>query len=513
MGTGITDKNGELAGSGAGIPAFVGVLDKTVKRTLQKYNKPGDIEQGDIFLTNDPYSGGVTHLNDGVLVMPVFSDGEIVAWTANIAHWNDVGGMVPGSMSTDATEIFQEGLILAGIKLFSRGQPIRSVFDILTANCRMPDFLTGDLWAGVASVRVGERRVLEIVNKYGKDAFIHAVEEYLDFGEKVSLSALKRLPKGKFSLVEEQDNGPAYQVEVEIRDDEFIIDLRGSPDQDKGSFNMSKDEAVTACQIAFKGITSPERMANGGTFRPLKVLTRPGSVFDPIYPAAQGIYYELTIRLHDLIWRCLAQHMADQLPAGNFASVCGTLFGGIHPDTGRAYAVIEPELGGWGGSKRTDGNSGQFCGLHGETYNCPAEVAEARYGVTVDYLSFHDEDGGAGLHRGGKGVRIDYRIRSDNAWLTVAYTRSKVPPWPLEGGQPGSGNYILIARTNGETERYSVVSGLTLNTNDVIHVMTSTGAGWGDPRQRSLEAVREDLKNGYITEDQANRYYGLNERS
>jgi N-methylhydantoinase B len=512
MGTGITDRNGELAGSGAGIPAFVGVLDKTVKRTLQKFSQPGDIEPGDIFITNDPYSGGVTHLNDAVLVMPVFIDGEIIAWTANIAHWNDVGGMVPGSMSTNATEIFQEGMILSGIKLFTRGAPIRSVFDILTANCRMPDFLTGDLWAGVASVRVGERRVLEIAGKYGKDVFLRAVEEYLDYGERVSLSALKRLPKGKYSLVEEQDNGPAYQVEVEIREDEFIIDLRDSPDQDKGPFNMSKDEAITACQMAFKGVTSPELVANGGTFRPLRVLTRPGSIFDPIYPAAQGIYYELTIRLHDLIVRCLAEHMPDRLPAGGFASVCGTLFGGIHPDTGRPYAVIEPELGGWGGSSRVDGNSGQFCALHGETYNCPAEVAEARYGVTVDFLSFHDEEGGAGLHRGGKGVRIDYRIRSDNAWLTVAYTRSRVPPWPLAGGCPGSPNHILIVRSNGETERYSVVSGLTLNTDDVIRVMTATGAGWGDPMQRSAELVQEDVKNGYITEDQANRYYGLEER-
>src|SRR5271157_1441653 len=333
MGTGITDKNGELAGSGAGIPAFVGVLDKTVKQILGKFNKPGDIEAGDIFMTNDPYHGGVTHLNDVVLVMPVFAGDEIVAWTANIAHWNDVGGMVPGSMSTNATEIFQEGMILSGIKLFTRGQPIRSVFDILTANCRMPDFLTGDLWAGVASIRVGERRVLEIVNKYGKDVFLHAVEEYLDYGEQVSLNALKRLPKGKYSLVEEQDKGP---------------------------FNMSRDETVTACQIAFKGITSPERVANGGTFRPLKVLTRYGSVFDPIYPAAQGIYYEITIRVHDLIVRCLAERMPDMLPAGSFASVCGTLFGGIHPDTGRAYAVIEPELGGWGGSPHSDGNPGQF---------------------------------------------------------------------------------------------------------------------------------------------------------
>ena len=513
MGTGITDKNGELAGSGAGIPAFVGVLDKTVKRVLEKFNKPDDIELGDIFITNDPYNGGVTHLNDAVLVMPVFAEGEIVAWTANIAHWNDVGGMVPGSMSTNATEIFQEGMILAGIKLFSQGKPIRSVFDILTANCRMPDYLIGDLWAGVASVRVGEHRILEIVNKYGKDEFLHAVEEYLNYGEQVSLNALKRLPKGKYSLVEEQDSGPAYQVAVEIRDDEFIVDLRGSPDQDKGPFNMSRDEAVTACQMAFKGVTLPDKVANGGTFRPLKVLTRPGSVFDPIYPAAQGIYYEITIRLHDLIIRCLAQHMPDRLPAGSFASVCGTLFGGTHPDTGRPYAVIEPELGGWGGSPHADGNSGQFCALHGETYNCPAEVAEARYGVTVDYLSFHDDEGGAGLHRGGKGVRIDYRIKSDNAWLTVAYTRSRIPPWPLEGGCQGSPNHVLIVRADGTTERYSVVSGLTLNTDDIIRVMTGTGAGWGNPMQRSLELVKEDLKNGFISLEQANRFYGLEKRT
>ncbi|HEX9118460.1 MAG TPA: hydantoinase B/oxoprolinase family protein [Anaerolineae bacterium] len=507
MGTGITDKDGELAGSGAGIPAFVGVLDKTVKQIIKKFDQPGDIEPGDIFMTNDPYHGGVTHLNDVILVMPVFAGRDIVAWTANIAHWNDVGGMVPGSMSTNATEIFQEGMIYSGVKLFSCGQPIRSVFDILTANCRMPDFLIGDLWAGVASIRTGERRILEIVHKYGKEVFLHAVKEYLDYGERVSLNALKSLPKGKYSLVEEQDNGPAYTVDIEIKEDEFIIDLTGNPDQDKGPFNMSRDEAVTACQIAFKGITSPQRIANGGTFRPLTVLTRHGSVFDPIYPAAQGIYYEITIRVHDLIVRCLAAHMPERLPAGSFASVCGTLFGGIHPDTGRAYAVIEPELGGWGGARLSDGNSGQFCALHGETYNCPAEVAEARYGVTVDYLSFHDEDGGAGFHRGGKGVRIDYRIKSDNAWLTVAYTRDRVQPWPLQGGCEGSSNHVEIVRANGTKERYAVVSGLTLNTDDVIRVMTATGAGWGDPHRRPAELVQEDLKNGYITPAQAEQYY------
>jgi N-methylhydantoinase B len=509
MGTGITDRYGELAGSGAGIPAFVGVLDKTVKRIISKFNQPGDIEPDDIFATNDPYNGGVTHLNDVILVMPVFAGEDIVAWTANIAHWNDVGGMVPGSMSTDAKEIFQEGMILAGVKIISRGQPIRSVFDILTANCRMPDFLIGDLWAGVASVRVGERRILEIVDKYGKDVFLHALEEYMDYGEQVSLRALKALPKGVGTLAEPQDSGQVYKVTVDIRDDEFIVDLRDAPDQDKGPFNMSRDETVTACQIAFKSVTSPERIANGGTFRPLKVLTRPGSVFDPIYPAAMGIYYEITIRLEDLIVRCIAEEMTNQLPAGGFASVCGTLFGGIHPDTGRSYAVIEPELGGWGGSPLADGSSGQFSALHGETYNCPAEVAEARYGVTVDYLSFHDEEGGAGYHRGGKGVRIDYRMRSDNAWLTVAYTRSKVLPWPLKGGCEGSPNHVEIVRSDGSIEDYAVVSGLTVNTGEVIRVLTATGAGWGDPMQRDLELVRDDVKNGYVTLEQAEKYYGV----
>ena len=528
MGTGITDRHGEIASSGAGIPAFVGVLDKTVKQILDKFDQLGDIEPGDIFITNDPYNGGVTHLNDMVLTMPVFAkdafakdafaenaagEAAIVAWTANIAHWNDVGGMVPGSMSTEATEIFQEGMIMPGVKLISRGEPIRGVFDILTANCRMPDFLLGDLWAGIAAARVGERRILETVNKYGADVFLAALEAYMDYGEQVSLAALKELPKGVYTLDEEQDSGQVYTVTVEITNDEFVVDLRGNPDQDPGPFNMSADDAIVACQMAFKNVTSNELVATGGTFRPLKVLLRKGSVFSPKYPAAMGIYYEIGVRLHDLILRCLAPHMTTRLPAGNFSSICGTLFGGINPDTGRSYAVIEPELGGWGGSAQRDGAPGQFSAFHGETYNCPAEVAEARYGVTVDYLSFHDEDGGAGKHRGGKGVRIDYRIRSDNAWLTAAYTRDKYPPWPLEGGQPGSPNHFIIRRANGESERYSVVSGLTLNTDDVIQVMTATGAGWGDPKERNVELVKDDLKNGYISTQQAEKYYALSTRS
>ncbi len=513
MGTAICTKEGELASAGAGIPAFVGMLDKAAKLIINKFNKPGDIEEGDIFTTNDPFNGGVTHLNDVIVLLPIFAEGEIVAWSANIAHWNDIGGMIPGSMSAEATEIFQEGLQLPGVKLFSRGKPIQPVFDILDANSRMPDFLKGDLWAGIASIRAGERRVLEIVNKYGKGAFLHALEEYMDYGEKVTRAALKKLPHGTFSLSEEQDSGEFYNVSVEITADEFIVDLRDNPDQSQGPFNISRDSAVTSAQLILKSITSTDTVCNGGTFRPLTVLTREGSVFDPKRPAAMGMYYEIDVRLYDLIWRVLAENMPERLPAGGFSSICGTLFGGTHPDTGRQYSIIEPELGGWGASARMDGNSAIFSGFHGETYNCPAEINEARNGLIVDKMCFHDEEGGEGKYRGGKGVCIEYRIRSDNGWFTAAYTRSKFPPWPLRGGRHGSPNYVEILRTDGTSERYSVANALTLNTDDVIRVMTGTGAGWGNPEERDLDLIKDDLKNGFINEKQAKEYYKLDERT
>src|SRR3954469_16822949 len=171
MGTGVTDADGRLASSGAGIPAFVGVLDTAVQRILE-LNPREEIRDGDIFATNDPYYGGVTHLNDVVLVMPVFAEGELVAWTANIAHWNDVGGMAPGSISTDAKEIFQEGLRLPAIRLIEAGEPNPSLMRILQVNSRLPDFLQGDMWAGVAAARIGARRLQEMVGKYGREAFL-----------------------------------------------------------------------------------------------------------------------------------------------------------------------------------------------------------------------------------------------------------------------------------------------------------------------------------------------------
>ena len=509
MGTGITDAEGRLASSGAGIPGFIGVLDKSVKVLLKKFSRPGEIQPGDVFITNDPYYGGVTHLNDLVVCMPVFSGDRLIAWTANIAHNSDVGGKSPGSLSADATEIFQEGLRLPAIKMISKGEAIPGIFDIITVNSRMPDFLEGDLWAAIASVRIGAKRLAELAEKYTVATFEAAMASFMDHGEKIALAELAKLPHGTFELTEEQDDGRMFNVKVTISDTEFVIDLRDNPDQDTGPSNAGHDDTLVSMQVIFKALTDPTSPANEGSFRPLKVLTREGSCFHAKEPAAVGFYYEIGIRGYDLVWRCLAPHMPEKLPAGHFSSIAGTFIGGIHPDTGRQYTIIEPQIGGWGASNGRDGNSAIFSGVHGETYNCPAEISEARNGLFVDRMELNTDPGGEGKWTGGYGIRLDYRIRRDDSFLTLGYTRSRILPWSLDGGNEGSANYALVLRKNGQSERYAFASGIRVDKDDVIRVITGAGGGVGDPRERDPALVREDIRNGYITAERAREVYGV----
>ena len=513
MGTGITDAGGQIACSGAGIPSFVGVLDKAVMVIREKFTEPGAIEPGDVFITNDPYYGGVTHLNDIVVGMPVFADGRIVAWTANIAHNSDVGGMAPGSLTGDATEIFQEGLRLPAIKAISRGVPIQPVFEIITVNSRMPDVLEGDVWAAIASVRIGAVRLADIAEEYGVICFEQAMTNFMDYGEQVSRAALANLPKGTYSLAEEQDDGRVFNVEITIRDDEFVVDLRNNPDQADDPVNTSRDSVMVSAQMIFKSLTDPHSPCNAGSFRPIRLLTRERSVFHAKEPTPVGFYYEIDLRAYDLMWRCLAPHMPERLAAGHFASVCGTFIGGTHPDTGRQYTIVEPQLGGWGGRAGCDGNSAMFSGVHGDTFNCPAEINEARNGLYVDQMALNLEPGGEGEFTGGRGIVMDYRMRADDGFLTAGYTRSTYPAWPLDGGNEGSPNYVEFIPKVGKRRRYAFVSGLKTRRDDVIRVVTGNGGGFGNPKKREPERVRRDIMNGLISAERARDIYGVTDES
>lgn len=507
FGVAVTNKDGELASAGAGIPSFVGMLDPAVKAIIGKYD-PKDIFEGDIFISNDPYVGGVSHTNDVVVTMPVFFRGEIVAWTANKGHWMDVGGMRPGSTSPDASELFQEGLILPEVKVISSGFECTQILDIIKANSRLPDQAMGDFWAGIASLRMGALRIQNLCERYGKSTFLMAVEDYLDVAERRILRALQDLPHREYVAEDRLDDGRPLSVKVIITPKNFIVDLRGNPDQDTGPLNATYQATVVSVQSMFKSMVSPNNPANAGTFRPLKVLTDKGSMFDAQYPAAVGFYYENKIRSSDLVWKALAPYIYNGQAAGHFCSVCATLIGQTDK-AGVSRSFIEPEVGGWGALCDQDGQNAQFSSSHGDTFNCPVEINEARNGIRVERLALNSEPAGAGKYRGGKGIDLRYQILEKRGWVTGSYTRSKVEPWGLLGGQPGSLNKLQIIRKSGDVQVCNKADSVPLEKDDIVWITTGNGAGYGDPKDRDKALIVKDLKNGYVQQTDAVEIYGL----
>ncbi|MGH6922398.1 MAG: hydantoinase B/oxoprolinase family protein, partial [Propylenella sp.] len=416
-----------------------------------------------------------------VLAMPVFADGTLMAWTANIGHWNDVGGAVPGSMSTEVRDLFGEGLRLPAIKLIERGRPIESVLRIMTVNSRTPDFLRGDLWASVASLRKGAERIGSLISTYGQERFRAAIHAYYDYAEAQARAGLARLPKRRIEMAEPMDDGSVWRATMEIGADRFTLDLRDLPDQSTRPINASRDNALVVAQLFFKNITAPDTVCNAGSFRPLHVVTRPGSIFDPREPAPQGYYFETRARLFDMLHHGLAEAMPERMPAGHFASICGTVIAGRHPDHGRWFTMVEPQVGGWGATATRNGINAQFSIGHGDTFNCPVEIAEARYGLAFRRLALNDEPGGRGVHEGGMGIVSEYAIRGEGTTLTAGYSRHRQPAWGLAGGDDGTTNRIEVIRTNGRHDTYAMVSALPLSPGDVVRIVTARGGGWGKP--------------------------------
>ncbi|MEP4753272.1 MAG: hydantoinase B/oxoprolinase family protein [Nitratireductor sp.] len=477
VGTGITDARGELVSSGAGIPTFVGVLDKAVKRIVELHGFEA-IRDGDCYVTNDPYYGGVTHLNDVVIALPVFANGELVAWTASIAHWNDLGGMTPGSMSVDVSEIFQEGLRLPAVKLFEEGEPLRSVFDIIAANSRLPDFVNGDLWAQVAASRKAETRVRQLVESYGLAAYRAALADLFVEGERRGLAGLATLPEGTFTVEEEQDDGALWRAAITVSKERFVVDLSGNPQQRTAPYNTSRDGAVISAQMIFKALTDPTLFANAGSFRALEVITEPGTIFHATGTAPHGYYFETRIRLYDMLWRCMARAMPERLPAGHFASICGTVIAGDHPDSGRRFTMVEPQMGGWGATATRDGLDAMYSASHGETFNCPVEICEARYGLDVGYKRLRDSGEGKGQHAGGRGMETSYRLRAP-AIMSAGYSRARQPVWGANGGADGGVNGLGVRHPDGSRQDYTFASGVRLQPGDEVLVGTANGGGWG----------------------------------
>ena len=526
FGVGISDADGELVSQGNGIAGFLGPLGDAIKETIARHK---DLRPGDVIIANDPYAGGGTHLSDVALVRPVFcgteggssgssplGSAELIGFAAAKGHWTEVGGKDPGSWTADSQDVYAEGLQLPFVHAYRQGEPVHDIRAILAANSRLPEMVLGDLSAQAACLDVAERRLLEMCERYGAGTVRTAMRAVLDRSERLCRDALARIPHGVFTATDFTDtdglgNGPfPVKVRVEITDDGVTCDFTGSHAQVPGPINCTWSGLVSGVRTVFKAITDPAEPATDGWFRPLTISCPPGSIFNATRPAPVAAYFEATEMASDLVWHALAPAFPDRLPAGTFVSVCSTSLALTHPDTGEETLLVEPQPGGWGATRDADGQHGLVSVGDGETYTIPVEVAEQRYGVRVERFGFDIVEGaGAGRRRGGRGLVREYRVCSEEALLTVAWGRHLYPPWGAAGGRDGSPNYVEVLRDGTPAgPRFGKVSRMPLRRDDVVRLVTGSGGGYGDPREREPGLVAADLRDGLITSTEATDVYG-----
>lgn len=514
--SGLLDAKGNLLTQGNGVTGFIGLLTTIVKATIKKFGLKNEILPGDIFLINDPYIGGGSHLSDVGVVMPIFYENELVAFTANKAHWTEVGGKDPGSWGVDTTEIYQEGLQFSCIKLAEQGKFNEAVMDIIRSNVRYPDLSIGDMWAQIAGSRTGEKRFIELCKKYGKETVLAAINRLLNTSEEISLKEIKKLPKGTYYAEQFIDDdgmgtGPLkIMVNVTITDNEFVCDFTGSHKQVRGPINSTIYATNAAVRTMFLAITNPSQDINDGVFSPLKIIAEEGSIFNAQRPAPISSYWESMSFASDLIWQAMAPVLPERLTAGHLVSVGGFNMSGTHPDTGEPYLNVAPSQGGWGAGKGMDGQNAQFCIGDGETFNIPAEVLETRYGFMVEEYKLRADGAGKGEYRGGSGVIKKYKYLNDNNFFTGTYGRHKYLPWGINGGGEGSENSFSIIKSDGTVDGpFGKYPRYPLNTGDSLVMTMASGGGYGNPYKRPVEKVVMDYKNEFITLEQAKDDYGV----
>ncbi|MGN0421239.1 MAG: hydantoinase B/oxoprolinase family protein [Lachnospiraceae bacterium] len=512
--SGIADVDGRLLTQGNGACGFIGLIAPMIQEIIHKYGKE-NMHPGDVYLINDPYLGGGTHLSDIGMVMPVFYREELIAFIGNKAHWSDVGGMAAGSFTTDSQDVFQEGLRFSGVKLLDQGEICKPLLEMIKSNVRFPETSEGDMWGQIASLRTGYKRIGELCEKYTVEVVKESMKRLLEQGAKIAYNRIKELPKGSWEMEEFMDddgygNLVRVKVKITITEDEFIADFTGSSPQVASPINTGYSSLCAGVKVIYMSILGPELAVNDGVFEPMRIFAEDGSIMRCHAPAPTSCYFESMIYASDVVWKALAPVFPEALGAGHMLSVCSVVLAGTKQGSGEPFLIVEPTGGGWGASDGKDGEVGQFCVGDGETYNVPVEMAENRYGIMIDEYSLHTDGMGAGKYRGGSGAVRSYRAMTDGQLFTASFGRNKFPAWGAAGGKDGSYNYFEFHNADGSKEGpMGIVARHVMNKDDVVYMVTCTGGGYGNPLERDPELVAWDVKNEYISIRQAEEDYGV----
>jgi N-methylhydantoinase B len=520
FGTFLLTPSGETFGSPVvtGVNLSLGIPGEDVIESIDEWH------EGDIVIANDPYATGgmATHLADIFLLKPVFAAGRIIAFGCCFIHSSDVGGKVPGSITPNAYDLYQEGIRIAPVKLYERGSLNEQVLRFVLDNCRIPEQNWGDLKALLAALHTGERRLIELVERYGVEQVERGIEGLLAYAEHRVRAMIRAIPDGEYTFWDYLEEGPGgYPIRLRcrlvVRDDGIFMDFEGTDPQVRQAFNLPScgkqgHYMLVPTLVRYFRTLDPSCPWNAGMVRMITNNAPKGSVLNPEPPAACGVRAATFIRLMDVVIGCLSQAQPDRLPAAGAGQACIVLLS-MHDDRSGKHrvGVVQPICGGSGARPMKDGVDGMDFAV-GYLRNVPAETLETDMPILIERYGLRSDSGGPGMYRGGCGIELTVRISTPDTVMTArGMERLRFQPWGRAGGIPGAAGFAFVTRDGADTPT-GRIDELLLQAGDTVTFLSQGGGGMGDPFSRNPEAVLWDVRRGLVSAGAAREVYGVTVR-
>lgn len=509
----LFDCHGNTVAQGVAIPVHLGSLPPAVKCLIERF-PPDTLEEGDVLVMNDPYAGG-QHYPDILVMVPIVHDGETLALAVALAHHQDVGGRAPGSTPTDARTIYDEGLCIPPLKLMRDGKMDPAIEAFIRHNVRFPDLTLGDIKAEIAAGRAAAKEFLALVRLYGRDVVTGAMRDLLDRAEIQTRAHIERIPDGTYHFTDWLDNDGLdlearvrISVAVTVKGSDLQFDFTGTSSQVEGPINAVPPVTMSAVRYVVRVITDPEIPNNEGVFRMVSIKLPEASLLNPRRPAAVNCRSVTLRRVVDTLMGAFAQALPGKIPAASNGHPLWASFGATDRATGRSYIVSELGTGGQGARPGKDGVDCVQTDTS-NSQNMPVEVVEATSPLRINYFGIRRDSGGPGRFRGGCGFEKEYECLIDHMQVSHRGERHFSQPWGLQGGLPGSSSRSIIVRADGSEHVIPSKQDFELNKGDRLILLTSGGGGMGDPIDRPLAAVFDDVLDNKVSANVAAEVYGL----
>ncbi len=496
----IYDKNYCMLSQSPSLPGFMGTLSFCVEQAVKEVGGEENIFDGDIIIYNNPYGSG-SHSQDAALVKPVFIENKLIGYTAIKAHWLDTGGKEP--YSTDTVDVFQEGTIYPGLKLYKKGKLEEDIFKLIKANSRVPKAIEGDLNAQLNGIIAGANALKRIVNKFGYELFYASVLEIYEHGEKLVRKSLEKIPDGTYSGFGQMDSNGVdegvvkFKISIEVKGSDLILDFTDAPDQQNGPINCPLPSTVSKARVAFSMMAGNGEQPNEGFFRPLIVKTKKGTMFNPVSPAPCFLNGWPGLQVIEVIYRILSEKLPEAFPASSGGCLAAAVWWGKREKDGEPWADGAPHPVGQGGFYNGDGVTSMHHNSAG-TRISPTEIWESKNPWLINKIELAKDSCGAGEFRGGLGLDLEFEM-IEETFITTVVERTKNPPWGIKDGKAGRANNVQVIKKNGDKFFMPKKSGYKLDKGDKIIFLTGGGGGYGNPEFRKIEKIEYDLKQEYLS--------------